>query len=171
MSHRRAFWLSCGVLALLVLLFFYRLAWTDGILARGDTYVYFYPYWDARDAALSAGRLPLWTPDIFMGAPLLANPQLGTFYLPNWLTISLPAPDAIRYSILLHVYWAALGAYVLALRVVRVGHRAAILGAAIFALGGYLTAHVEQINQLQGLSWLPWLLLLATMLLHQPRLH
>ena len=30
--------------------------------------------------------------------------------------------------------------------------------AVLFALGGYLTAQVEHINQLQGLAWLPWYL-------------
>ena len=84
------------LLIALTLLFFWKLAFTDMILARGDTYAYFYPYWDARNGAFRAGELPLWTPDIFMGAPLLANPQLGTFYPPNWLTIPFRAPDAIR---------------------------------------------------------------------------
>ncbi len=142
-----------------VLVFFHRLAFTDMILARGDTYVYFYPYWDARDAALSAGQLPLWSNDIFMGVPLLANPQLGTFYPPNWLTIALSAPDAIRLSVLLHVVWAALGAYVL-FRAVFAGRDETLLpglaAALLYGLGGYIGAHVEQINQLQGLAWMPW---------------
>jgi hypothetical protein len=30
----------------------------------------------------------------------------------------------------------------------------------VFALSGYLGAHVEQINQLQGLAWMPWLFFL-----------
>ncbi|RIK35568.1 MAG: hypothetical protein DCC57_23225, partial [Chloroflexi bacterium] len=33
---------------------------------------------------------------------------------------------------------------------------AALLAAALFSLGGYLTAQVEHVNQLQGLAWLPW---------------
>ena len=144
---------------LLPLAFFYQLAFTDLILGRGDTFVYFYPYWDARDTALAAGELPLWTPNIFMGAPLLANPQLGTFYPPNWLTIPLSAPDSIRISILIHVTWAILGAYLLARRALTLTSWPALLAGSVFGLGGYLGAHVEQINQLQGLSWMPWLFL------------
>src|SRR5688572_21324168 len=94
-------------LLFLSLLVFEKLAFSDMILARGDTYHYFYPYWDARNEALRAGELPLWTPDIFMGAPLLADPQIGSFYPPNWLMIPFNAPDGIRYSILLHVFWAS----------------------------------------------------------------
>ncbi|MFW5748833.1 MAG: YfhO family protein [Chloroflexota bacterium] len=148
----------CAVV--LALLFFYRLAFTDLILARGDTYAYFYPYWDARDAGLARGDLPLWSPDRFMGVPLVANTQLGTFYPPNWLTVNLPAPDAIRFSILLHSAWALLGAALLARRSLGVGLLPALLTGGLYGLGGYVGAHVEQINQLQGLAWMPWLFLL-----------
>ena len=94
-------WVHYGALLaiiVLTLLFFYQLAFTDRILGRGDTFAYFYPYWGVRNQALAQGQLPLWSPDLFMGIPLLANPQLGTFYPPNWLTIPLNAPDAVRVS-------------------------------------------------------------------------
>jgi Bacterial membrane protein YfhO len=141
-------------LILLMLLCFHKLAFTDGIIARGDTYVYFYPYWAARDDALRSGHIPLWTPNLFMGAPMLADPQVGVMYPPNWLTVNLNAPNAIRVSILLHTTWIALGMYLLARR--RLGVLPALLAAALFAFGGHVGGHVEQINQLQGLAWLPW---------------
>ncbi len=158
-SHSARPRLPIGVLiaVVLTLVCFHRLAFTDLILARGDTFAYFYPYWGARDAALRAGQLPLWSPDLFMGVPLLANSQLGTFYPPNWLTIYIPPPDAVRISVLLHVAWAFMGAFVLARRTLGVGIWAAVVGGALFAFGGYLGGRVEQINQLQGLSWMPWL--------------
>jgi hypothetical protein len=143
-------------LIMLMLLCFHKLAFTDGIIARGDTYVYFYPYWAARDAALRVGHIPLWTPNIFMGAPMLADIQVGVLYPPNWLTISLKTPDAIRISILLHEAWMALGAYLLARRALALKPLAAVLAAALFAFGGHVGGHVEQINQLQGLAWMPW---------------
>ncbi|MBL8133436.1 MAG: YfhO family protein [Anaerolineae bacterium] len=148
------------VLLALTLVVFNRLAFTDWIMARGDTFSYHYPYWAVRAEAFRAGRLPLWTPDLFMGAPLLANPQIGAFYPPNWLVAPLSPPDAVRVSAIAHVFWAALGAYALARRMLGAGRAAALIGAAGFALGGHLGAHVEQINQLQGLAWLPWLLFL-----------
>lgn len=158
-----------GAVILLALIFFYKLAFTDLILARGDTYAYFYPYWAARDTALAAGQIPLWTPDLFMGAPLLANSQLGTFYFPNWLTIRLAAPDAIRVSVLIHSVWAALGAYALARRAAGLAIIPALLAGALYGLGGHLGAHVEQINQLQGLAWMPWLFLAFHLTLKAPR--
>ena len=156
------------VLLLLTFVFFHKLAFSGLILARGDTFNYFYPYWAARNAALVQGHLPLWSPDLFMGVPLLANPQLGTFYPPNWPLTSFSPPDGIRVSILLHVFWALLGTYALARRF-RLGAVPALAAAAVFGFGGYTGAHVEQINQLQGLAWLPWLFLLFELSLAHPR--
>ncbi len=162
-------WLPLISLVLLALLFFHQLALTDKILARGDTYSYFYPYWDARNAALRAGELPLWTPYLFGGVPLLANPQPGTFYPLNWLTVPLSAPDGYKLSVLLHVVGAAWGACLLFRQTVSERYAAALLAGSLYGAGGYLGAHVEQINQLQGLAWLPWLLLILHQALHQRR--
>lgn len=144
----------------LTLLFFHQMAFTDKILARGDTYNYFYPYWDVRNEAYRAGELPMWTPDIFMGAPLLANPQLGTYYPPNWLTAPFRAPTAIKISILLHALIAGLGMMALYRETVSKSLIPALTAGVIFAFGGYVGAHVEQINQLQGLAWMPLLFML-----------
>jgi len=151
------------IIGALTALFFYQLVFTDRILARGDTYVYFYPYWDIRNEAFRAGELPLWTPDIFMGAPLLANPQLGTFYPLNWITAPFNAPEAVELSILLHLFIAGLGVYGLYNNTLGKDEQSslpALLAAVLFTFGGYVSYHVEQINQLQGLAWMPILFLL-----------
>ena len=95
----------------LVLLFFWKLAFTNLILARGDTLLYFYPYWDYRAHALLAGHLPLWDPLLFMGAPFLANSQAGVLYPLNWPLALLPAPQAVKLAIVVHLAIAALGVY------------------------------------------------------------
>src|SRR5690606_33060193 len=136
-----------------VLLFFWKLSFSGLILARGDTFLYFYPYWEAARNALLEGRLPLWNSQIFMGAPFLANSQAGFFYPLNWpLWLTLPTPYAVSASIVLHVILAAVGCYVLARRQLALSVSSAFLAAGLFALGGYLTAQVEHVNQLQGLA-------------------
>lgn len=147
-----------AAISALVILTFHQLVFSGLILARGDTYTYFYPYWFARDAALAQGQLPLWTPNIFMGAPLLSDPQIGTFYPPNWLSaiFGWPPPDAIKISIVLHVILSTLGMYGLARLAGKVDVIPALIGACVFGLSGFIGAHVEQINQLQGLAWMPW---------------
>ena len=158
-------------LFVLILLFFARLTFTNLILARGDTFTYFYPYWHAAGEALRAGRLPLWNDLLFMGAPFLANSQVGLLYPPNWLLwVFVPhTASAIKLTILLHTLWAGLGMLALLNGPMRLRLLPALTGAALFALGGHLTAHIEQINQLQGLSWLPWLLLLLARSEKRPR--
>ena len=93
-----------------------------------------------------------------MGAPFLANSQAGFFYPLNWpVWLLLPTPYAVSASILVHVVIAGAGVYLAGRRTLALTRPAALLGAALFALGGYLTAQVEHVNQLQGLAWLPWL--------------
>jgi hypothetical protein len=159
--RRGARLLPYAALAALVLLFAWRLALTNGILARGDVLLYFYPYWEYRADALRLGRLPLWNPLLFMGAPFLANSQAGVLYPPNWPLIFFPAPTAVKAAVLAHLLLAAAGTYAFGRRALHLSVLGAFTGAAGFALGGYLTAQIEHVNQLQVLAWLPWLLLAA----------
>lgn len=144
-------------LGLIVVAFFWKMAFTDLILPRGDTFVYFYPYWTYRNAALSAGRLPLWNPLLFMGAPFLANSQAGVLYPPNWAFIWLDAPTAVKAAVIGHAIWAAAGMALFTRRALGTDALPAVLSGIVYALGGYLTAQVEHVNQFQGLAWLPWL--------------
>ena len=153
------------LLIILCLLFFHQLAFSGKILARGDTFEYFYPYWDARNAAYREGRPPLWTPDLFMGAPLLANPQLGTYYPLNWLSAPFRAPSAMGISILLHSLFAAAAACWLYRQAISKRWIPALAAGAVYAFSGHLGAHVEQINQFQGLAWMPLLFALYHRLL------
>ncbi len=158
-THHASRFTFLVALIALILLFFHKMAFSNLILARGDTFLYFYPYWHAAADALQNGRIPLWNPDIFMGSPLLANSQMGFFYPLNWpVWLLLETPYAITASILLHVGIAGLGAYLAAQKTLGLGRWASLVTAVLFALGGYLTAQVEHINQLQGLAWLPWYL-------------
>ncbi|MBK8985130.1 MAG: YfhO family protein [Chloroflexi bacterium] len=152
------FWPWLAILAL-VLLFFNQMAFSNLILARGDVFLYFYPYWATAADALQHGRIPFWNPHLFMGAPLLANSQVGFFYPLNWpVWWLLPTPYAVSASILLHVVIAGWGAYLAGRRALGLGKLASGLTAVLFALGGYFTAQVEHVNQVQGLAWLPWFL-------------
>lgn len=146
----------------LVLLFFWQMVFTNLILARGDTFLYFYPYWHVAQQALLNGRLPLWNPDIFMGVPLLANSQMGFFYPLNWLVWGVfDVPTAVKASIVLHIFIASLGTYQLGRARLGLNPAGATVAAGLFALGGYLTAQVEHVNQIQGLAWLPFILAIS----------
>ena len=152
--------LCAAALLALTLLFFNKLAFSGLILGRGDVFSYFYPYWTVRSAAFRAVQFPMWSPDIFMGVPLLANSQMGTFYPLNWLVTPLSTPDAITISLMFHVFWAMLGVFSLTRRALKLDAVPALLASVLFGVSGYLGGQIEHINQLQELSWIPWLFLL-----------
>ena len=145
----------------LVIAFFWQIALAGRVLAGGDVFTYFYPYWAEATRAMQAVRLPLWNPYLFMGVPFLANSQVGFFYPLNWpLWLSLPAHQSVHLTIVLHLCLAALNGYLWGRVSLRMGRTGAWTVGAIFALGGYLGAQVEHVNQLQGLAWLPLMLTL-----------
>ncbi|HUN24237.1 MAG TPA: YfhO family protein [Anaerolineales bacterium] len=113
-----------------------------------------------RSVRLLAGEIPLWNPYLFLGTPFLANPQSGVLYPLNWLVVGFSTPLAFKISILFHCLIALQGLYLFARHRYQLAHESAALSAAVFGLGGYFLAKAEQINQFQGLAWLPWLLFL-----------
>ncbi len=149
------------LLWLLVIVFTWRLSLAGRVLAGGDIFTYFYPYWAEATRAIRASRLPLWNAYLFMGAPFLANSQVGFFYPLNWvLWLLLPAYRSVHLTITLHLCLAALNAYLWGRTSYDLGRVGAWGVGAVFVLGGYLGAQVEHINQLQGLAWLPLMLML-----------
>lgn len=153
-------WIAMLVIVLIVLAIFWR-AILGEVFYFGDIYQLHYPLRSVYAAELSRGALPMWTPLLFAGYPLLAEGQLGALYPPNlllhWL---LPVPIALNFFILGHFVWAAIGAYVFARRL-RVHRPAALCAALVYGLGGFMVAHLNHVNIIACASWLPWLFLLT----------
>ncbi len=133
---------------------------TNLILVGVDTFLYFYPYKAYVAETLRQGRLPLWNPYLFMGAPLLANSQVGLFYPLNWPLIWLDAPKQVAWSIGIHITLAGIFMFAFVRLSLRLGWTGSLVAAILFAFGGYLGAQVEHINQLNAAAWLPLLFLL-----------
>jgi len=150
---------ALAALAALTLVFFWQIALTNRILAGLDVFTYFYPYRDFASEALRAGRLPLWNPYLFMGAPLLANSQVAVLYPLHWPLLWFSAPKQVAWSIVGHVWLAGAGTYLFCRSAVKLRPLPAFASAGVFALGGFLGAQVEHVNQLNASAWLPWLLL------------
>ncbi len=147
------------LLAVLTLTFFWQIALTNRVLAGLDLFAYFYPYRDFASEALRAGRLPLWNPYLFMGAPLLANSQAAVLYPLHWPLLWLSPPKQVAWSIVLHVWLAGAGTYLFVGRALKLKPLAALTASVVFALGGFIGAQVEHLNQLNASAWLPWLFL------------
>ena len=148
---------AASILALFVLLLFYRLLFTDRVLASGDILHYFYPYRDYAAASLRAGRIPFWNPYIFMGAPFLANPQAAALYPLHWPLSWLPVTRQLYWSGAIHAWILALGGYAL-MRRWGMGWLAAVGTGLVLAGSGFYGGLLGHINQMNGAAWLPWLL-------------
>jgi hypothetical protein len=149
-----------AVFAALALIFFWKAAFTGLVLSGYDTFAYFYPYFGAAADAVRHLRLPLWNPDVFMGAPLLANLQMALFYPATILFYVLPVPYALSYDLILHVVLAAFFTYHLARQAAAVGRAGALAAGITFAFSGFFAAQAGHVNQISAAVWLPLMLLL-----------
>lgn len=163
--------LAVAVLIVLWGLFFWRYL-TPNELDRvafpaGDFTYHFYPYRTFAFDQLRAGRLPVWMPCTFSGYPFLAEPQVAVFYPPalfNYLILLATGVStfplrALEVEAMAHAFIASLLTYTFLRTEVR-RQIAALLGAVVFAYGGYLTSYPPlQLAILESATWLPLTLL------------
>jgi hypothetical protein len=150
--------LAWATLAAATLAVCWPLGLTNRVLAGVDALTYFTPYWAYRMTELRAGHLPLWNPYLFAGVPFLANPQAAVLYPPHWPLIWMEPAQALIWSALLHVWLAAGFMYTFARCSAGLSSPASWLAGVLFGLGGFTLAKIENINQLNGLAWLPAML-------------
>jgi hypothetical protein len=151
-------WKWMGVAVFVLLLFYFT-----PLLSPNATI-----QWDAVDVHYSSqkyfgdhmreGQWPFWTPLIFGGFPILADPQVGAFYPLNWpFFLTGISPGSIQAELALHSLIALCGAFLLLRRLS--GHVAgAMTGALAYALGGFFAAHSSHVGMFQGAALLPCLL-------------
>lgn len=160
--HRR----DAAALALLVVLgagFFYEMIAVDAVPVARDVQLFFLPHKHILWEAFQQGSLPLWTPLVRTGHPVLANFQSGVFYPPHWLFGVLPFLTAFNVLVVLHVVLAGVGAYLLA-RTLEFEPPSSLVAAVAFMLGGYLVSLTNLVNHLQAAAWAP--LMIAVVIRH-----
>jgi len=106
--------------------------------------------------ALRRGRLPQWNPDLYGGAPLLADAQSQPLSPVSWLRLLLPEDAAQDAGVAWILAWTALGTGLLARRLGARPWGAAVAAAAAgtgpYTLSWLLHPHAATF------AWLPWLL-------------
>ena len=127
--------------------------WVDGDL--GDFY---WPTMLTAFGALRRGELPLWTPNMVGGFPLLADGSLGVFFPFNWTL--LVWPHALMLLPLGRALLAALGMYAF-MRLLRVGATGSAAGGLVFALNSFSVGHFSHIDLNWGTAVLPLTLIAA----------
>ena len=151
------------ILLMLALLYDVRLTFNQGIVITNDGFTSDlmndrYPVRVELGRALQQGSLSLWTPLIYTGFPLQANPESGITYPVNILLFKLFSPAlALNLSILLKFFLAAAFLF-LSLRTIGINHRASLFGAIGFSWCGFFIAHLKHLNMHDAGIWIPLML-------------
>jgi hypothetical protein len=142
----------------------------------GDFSAQFWAFATFEVRELSAGRLPLWNPYTFAGAPFWADVQSAVFYPPSLLTILLSAPwgfslFALEIEAIAHFWLVAVLMYLFSRQITQ-SRPAGVIAALTFTFSGYLTGYPsQQLAVLEADVWLPLILLfiyLASQRANQP---
>ncbi len=167
--QRRLKILIAITLVLLPLIYFFPAVIGKLTLTTGDSWSYSILMRILVGQMIAEGRIPLWNPHTFGGMPLLGALQAGVFYPPNWLFV-LFSPGVAMKLVVISVYHIALiGSYLYA-RALKMGRLAALVTGVMFAFGGFMIDHLEQVNFIAAAAWLPWVLW-AIEKIHQSRLN
>jgi hypothetical protein len=142
------------------LLLFGPMLLSGRVLFWGTPLLQFVPWREFALETLLQGHLPLWNPELGMGAPLLANYQSALLYPPNWILGLTGIAWGQGLLVMLHLIWAGSGMALLARRL-----GSSLLGQSLaglaFGLSGYLVARAGFLSINAAAAWLPWLVLCA----------
>lgn len=161
-QHWRAWHADAAALAGLALFFvafFPQAVFGGKYLIANDAFYYSYPLRTVAADMLWHGQLPLWTPYVMSGYPLLSMAQLGLGYPLTWCYLLLPGHVAEQIYVLTpfllvpgftYAYLRELGRTPLA----------ALLGALTFGYGGLMASPLANNGFLpNAIMWLPLLLI------------
>ena len=145
------------LLSLVVTLFFFPALSFRGVYAYGDFALYTARFIHTAHW-LSSGHFPLWNPWLSLGGPHAA--VSGSFYPPQVLLCFLLGVSAYGYLLAFHVWLAATGTYAFG-RTLGLTHLSATLAGLSFSLGGFTFGHLQHLDIVVAMAWLP--VVLATL--------
>ena len=148
-----------ALIALCAILFYWTPMTSPSASIHWDAADMHYPLQKYFSDRLLSGKLPFWTPYLFSGYPILANPEVGAWYPPHWpFFLTGIAPRSIQFELALNAFLACLGAYFLISRHVA-SRAAAVLGALAYGLSGFFAGHSSHVGLFSAAAGFPWLLL------------
>src|SRR5881296_572659 len=103
----------------------------------------------------AAGEFPLWNPYIFLGQPLLANPNYLAFYPTNLFHLLLPFNYAFKLHFIIHPLLGGLGCYLLQRRL-GISAAAAAAGSLIYQFSGPVLSCLNLYNIVPAVALIPW---------------
>ncbi len=138
------FVIAAGGYFLLFCAIFSRIVLSGRILATGDGFFHALPAFHT--------ALRLWSPEIFSGYPVAADPQ-NMF----WYPFSLLLPNGLRWFSLFVILGYTTAAFTQYVFVWLLTHskRAAVVAGLVYGLSGFFAAHIGHVNLIQSAAWAP----------------
>lgn len=130
----------------------------------GDIEGYHYPLLNYAFKALKEGRLPLWDPSIYSGTSFVGNMQAQLFYPPTWLLLggqwgrkglSFLSIEIFTFA---HLWVLLQGSYWWLRSGRRLPVGAALVGATVLSVTGYLLNDLQHTGAICGAAWVPFAL-------------
>jgi hypothetical protein len=157
-SHRMNRLAAPAAIAACVIVFYWVPMTSPSASIQGDAADVYYPMQRYLSDRFSPRQFPFWTPYVLSGYPLLANPEVGAWYPPNWpFLLAGITPRSIQLELALNALLACLGAYLLISSHVE-NRMAAILGAFAYGFSGFFASHASQVSLFAAAAMFPWLL-------------
>jgi hypothetical protein len=150
---------ALSIIFLFFMLFFGRTLIAGRFLVAADAFYYSYPLRTVAWRTIRDGALPLWTPLVMAGYPLLAMSQLGLGYPLTWGYLFLPGHLAEEIYILAPFLLTPAFTYAYARETGR-SRLAALLAGLSFTYGGMMLSKLGVIGApTNSAMWLPLILL------------
>jgi hypothetical protein len=138
--------------------FFHKGLITGTFYALGDPFVELHPLRRVAWDMIRQGSLPLWTPYIFSGYPLLSMAQNGLAYPLTWGYLFLPSQWAEQINVLAPFLLAPIFTY-LYVRALGKSLLAGILAGLCFGYGGFMASWMTNGLMPSAVMWLPLVLI------------
>lgn len=155
MGLKKSDLLFLAALILSLALFYPMLFLAKAAALSGDHLEQHYPWAYLLARSIREGHFPFWTDLTHCGFPIIAEGQIGAFYLPNLiLSVLLPFKWAYSYSSIVHFAVSGMGAYLYA-RQIKLDAPAAFVASFVFLFGSAFGGAFYNITSLKTLAWFP----------------
>src|SRR5262245_1453064 len=158
-ESRRADVAAIAAITLFFLCFFHNVFFGGRFIIAGDAMYYSYPLRTVAWQMIKHGELPVWTPHVLSGYPLLSMSQIALGYPLTWTYLFISGPWAEQLYVLAPFLLTPIFTYAYARELGR-SRLASLFGALAFGYGGMMCSFIANSGMLtNGLMWAPLLLL------------
>jgi len=156
---RRSDLTALAGIAIFFLAFFGDVLLGKRFIIAGDAFFYSYPLRTVAWNMIRSGQLPLWTPYVLGGYPLLSMAQVAIGYPLTWGYLFLPGHWAEQLYVLAPFLLSPIFCYAY-LRELGRSQLGALFGGLAFGYGGMMSSFISNSGMLtNGLMWAPLMML------------